>query len=219
MLTQIERLRTRANDGEPRDRRSIDVEGLAKALRDSLDGEVRFDNGSRALYATDGSNYRQVPIGVVIPRTVEDVLTSVSLCRQFGAPVLSRGGGTSLAGQTCNVAVVMDFSKYVNRLLELDPLDRRARVQPGLVLDNLRDAAERYHLTFAPDPSTHNHCTLGGMIGNNSCGVHSVMGGVTADNVVELDVLTYDGTRLSVGPTSPDELARRASGVVTSGHP
>jgi len=107
----------------------------------------------------------------------------------------------------------MDFSKFVNRLLELDPLHQRARVQPGLVLDHLRDAAERYHLTFAPDPSTHNHCTLGGMIGNNSCGVHSVMGGVTADNVMELDVLTYDGTRLRVGPTSPDELARRlASG-------
>jgi len=213
MLTQIERLRTRSNDGEPRGMRFIDVEGLAKALRSSLDGEVRFDNGSRALYATDGSNYRQVPIGVVIPRTIDDVVTSVSLCRQFGAPVLSRGGGTSLAGQTCNVAVVMDFSKFVNRLLELDPLHQRARVQPGLVLDHLRDAAERYHLTFAPDPSTHNHCTLGGMIGNNSCGVHSVMGGVTADNVMELDVLTYDGTRLRVGPTSPDELARRlASG-------
>src|SRR6187551_3259758 len=207
MLTQIERLRTRSNDGEPRGMRFIDVEGLAKALRSSLDGEVRFDNGSRALYATDGSNYRQVPIGVVIPRTIDDVVTSVSLCRQFGAPVLSRGGGTSLAGQTCNVAVVMDFSKFVNRLLELDPLHQRARVQPGLVLDHLRDAAERYHLTFAPDPSTHNHCTLGGMIGNNSCGVHSVMAGKTDDNIEELEILMYDGTRMRVGKTDDDKLA------------
>ena len=216
MLTQIERLRSRlsrSNGTDRGDRPSIDVERLARALRDALEGEVRFDNGSRALYATDGSNYRQVPLGVVIPQTVEDVVTTVSLCRQFNAPVLSRGGGTSLAGQTCNVAVIMDFSKYVNRLLELDPVHRRARAEPGLVLDRLREAAERYHLTFAPDPSTHNHCTLGGMIGNNSCGVHSVMGGVTADNVEELDVLTYDGVRLRVGQTSEDELERRiASG-------
>lgn len=206
MLTQIERT---SNRSERDDAPSVDVKGLAQALRDALEGEVRFDRGSRALYATDGSNYRQVPIGVAVPRTVEDVVTTVSLCRQFGAPVLSRGGGTSLAGQTCNVAVIMDFSKYVNHLLELDPTHRRARVQPGLVLDILRDAADRYRLTFAPDPSTHNHCTLGGMIGNNSCGVHSVMGGVTADNVEELEVLTYDGTRLRVGPTSQDELERR----------
>ncbi|HEY6085902.1 MAG TPA: FAD-linked oxidase C-terminal domain-containing protein [Nitrospira sp.] len=211
-LTQIERLRNHSstsNGSERQDVLSVDVEGLAHALRDALDGEVRFDDGSRALYATDGSNYRQVPIGVVIPRTVEDVVTTVALCRQFGAPILSRGGGTSLAGQTCNVAVVMDFSKYVNRLLELDPECRKARVEPGLVLDVLRDAAERHRLTFAPDPSTHNHCTLGGMIGNNSCGVHSVMGGMTADNVEELEILTYDGTRLRVGLTSQDKLQER----------
>jgi FAD/FMN-containing dehydrogenase/Fe-S oxidoreductase len=214
MLTQIERFRTNSSTSKSREGvSSIDVEGLAQALRDALEGEVRFDNGSRALYATDGSNYRQVPIGVVIPRTVADVVTTVSLCRRFSAPLLSRGGGTSLAGQTCNVAVIMDFSKYVNRLLELDPAHHRARVEPGLVLDRLREAAEGHHLTFAPDPSTHNHCTLGGMIGNNSCGVHSVMGGVTADNVEELDVLTYDGTRLRVGSTSQDELDKRlASG-------
>ncbi len=215
-LTQIERSRTgpHASNGVGQaDRFAVDVEGLALALRDAVDGEVRFDNGSRALYATDGSNYRQVPLGVVIPRSIDDVVETVSLCHRFGAPVLSRGGGTSLAGQTCNVAVIMDFSKYIDGLLELNPSQRRARVQPGLVLDRLRDAAEQYHLTFAPDPSTHNHCTLGGMIGNNSCGVHSVMGGVTADNVDALEVLTYDGVRLRVGSTSPDELEKRiASG-------
>jgi FAD/FMN-containing dehydrogenase/Fe-S oxidoreductase len=127
--------------------------------------------------------------------------------------VLARGGGTSLAGQCCNVAVVLDFSKHLNRILDLDPQARRARVEPGVVLDDLRDAAEAHHLTFGPDPATHTHCTLGGMIGNNSCGVHSVMAGKTDDNVEELEVLTYDGLRLRVGATSAEELAR----IVRSG--
>ncbi len=185
-----------------------DAAGLAAALRRRIEGEVRFDRGSRALYATDASNYRQVPIGVVIPRTIDDVIATVEVSRRFGAPILARGGGTSLCGQCCNVAVVMDFSKYLNRILEIDPANRRARVQPGVVLDHLRHAAEQHHLTFGPDPSTHNHCTLGGMIGNNSCGVHSVMAGKTDDNVEELDVLLYDGTRLRLGPTMDDDLGR-----------
>ena len=175
---------------------------------------MRFDAGSRALYSTDASNYRQVPIGVVIPRTIDDVVAAIAVCRRHGAPVLARGGGTSLAGQCCNVAVVLDFSKHLNGIVELDPGKRRARVQPGLVLDDLRDAAEAHGLTFGPDPATHNHCTLGGMIGNNSCGVHSVMAGKTDDNVEELEVLTYDGLRLRVGPTTEEELQRfvRAGG-------
>ncbi|MGH7695715.1 MAG: FAD-binding and (Fe-S)-binding domain-containing protein, partial [Gemmatimonadaceae bacterium] len=170
--------------------------------------DVRFDDGSRALYATDASNYRQVPIGVVLPRDASEVVATIALCRRHGAPVLSRGGGTSLAGQCCNVAVVMDFSRYMNAILEIDSVGRRARVQPGLVLDELRDAAERNQLTFGPDPSTHSRCTLGGMIGNNSCGVHSVMAGKTEENVDELDVLLYDGTRMRVGLTSDTELQR-----------
>src|SRR5581483_8657732 len=116
---------------------------------------------------------------------------------------------TSLAGQTCNVAVVLDLSRWYNRLLALDPAARRARVEPGLVLDELRNAAEKHHLTFAPDPSTHNRCTLGGMIGNDSCGTHSLMGGKTAENVISLDVLTYDGVRLRVGATDGAELERK----------
>jgi FAD/FMN-containing dehydrogenase/Fe-S oxidoreductase len=180
---------------------------LEAALRRHVEGEVRFDDASRALYATDSSNYRQVPIGVVVPRSIDDVVETMRLCRAHGAPFLSRGGGTSLAGQCCNVAVVVDYSKHLNRLLELDPTARRARVQPGIILDELRDAAERHHLTFGPDPSTHDHNSLGGMIGNNSCGVHSVMAGRTADNVEALEVLTYDGLRLKVGPTSEAELA------------
>lgn len=180
--------------------------GLEAALRGAVQGEVRFDAGSRALYATDASNYRQLPIGVVVPRTVEDVVAAMRVCREHGVPFLSRGGGTSLCGQCCNVAVVVDWSKYLNRILELDPQGKRARVEPGCVLDDLRDAAERHHLTFGPDPSTHDHNTLGGMLGNNSCGVHSVYAGRTADNVRSLEVLTYDGLRLRVGPTSEGEL-------------
>src|SRR5579872_486822 len=177
----------------------IDAAGLAEALRRTIRGEVRFDNQSRALYATDGSNYRQVPIGVVLPHDPDDVLAAISLCREFGAPLLCRGGGTSLAGQCCNVAVVLDFSKYMAKILEIDPARRIARVQPGVVLDHLRNAAEKHHLTFAPDPASHDRCTIGGMIGNNSCGVHSVMAGKTDDNIEELEVVTYDGHRLKVG--------------------
>src|SRR5580698_1332224 len=181
----------------------VDAAGLEAALRAQIrggsPGDIRFDAGARALYSTDGSNYRQVPIGIVLPRDVDDVLTTVALCRQFGAPLLCRGGATSLAGQCCNVAIVLDFTKYMSRIVEIDPARRVARVQPGVVLDNLRNAAEKHHLTFGPDPASHDRCTLGGMIGNNSCGVHSVMAGKTDDNIEELDILTYDGVRLKVG--------------------
>src|SRR5512135_2857913 len=183
-----------------------DVVALEQELRSRIRGEVRFDKGSRALYSTDSSNYRQIPIGLVLPSGPEDVIETVAACRRFGAPILSRGGGVSLAGQTCNTAVIMDFSRYMNRILELDPGKKIARVQPGIVLDDLRDAAERYHLTFAPDPATHTHCTLGGMIGNNSCGVHSVMGGKTDDNIESLKILTYDGEIMEVGKTGDDDL-------------
>ena len=179
--------------------KTADAAGLAEVLRVRLRGEVRFDRSARALYATDGSNYRQVPIGVVLPHDTGDVLAAISICREFGAPLLCRGGGTSLAGQCCNVAVVLDFSKYMSRILEIDPARRIARVQPGVVLDHLRNAAEKHHLTFAPDPASHDRCTIGGMIGNNSCGVHSVMAGKTDDNIEALEIVTYDGVRLSLG--------------------
>lgn len=186
----------------------VDIAALERSLRAHIRGEVRFDNGSRALYATDGSSYRQVPIGIVIPRDNEDVIATVIICREHGAPILCRGGGTSLAGQCCNVAVVLDFSKYMAEILEINAERRFARVQPGVILDHLRNAAEKYHLTFAPDPATHSRCTIGGMIGNNSCGVHSVMAGKTDDNIEELEVLTFDGLRLKVGATSEEELIR-----------
>ena len=184
----------------------VDAASLATDLRRNVRGEVRFDDGTRALYATDGSNYRQVPIGVVLPRDDEDVIAAISLARKHGAPILCRGGGTSLAGQCCNVAVVLDMSKYMATILDVDPVQRLARVQPGVILDHLRNAAEKHRLTFGPDPATHDRCTIGGMIGNNSCGVHSVMAGKTDDNIEQLDVLTYDGDRMTVGSTTDQEL-------------
>lgn len=184
------------------------IESLQKELQQSIKGEVRFDDGSRAMYSTDGSNYRQVPIGVVIPEVVDDVVQTMALCHKYKLPVLSRAGGTSLCGQTCNTAVVIDYSKYLNGIIELDPERKIAIIEPGIILDSLRDEAEKHHLTFAPDPATHTHNCLGGMIGNNSCGVHSVMGGKTVDNIQEMEILTYDGLRMRVGPTSDDELER-----------
>src|SRR3954447_19368678 len=190
---------------------------LEADLRAAIEGEVRFTDGDRALYSSTGSNYRQLPIGVVIPRTLDDVVAAHRVCREHGAPMTSRGGGTSLAGQAVNTAVVLDFSKYLDRIIDLDPDRKLARVQPGVVLDRLRDRAEEFGLTFGPDPSTHEYCTLGGMIGANSCGVRSVMaqfygpGPRTSDNVHELEVLTYRGDRYRVGPGGeglPDELAR-----------
>ncbi len=190
--------------------RAVDAERLSADLARVVRGEVRFDRGSRALYATDGSNSRQPPIGVVIPRDADDVVRAVEVCRAHQAPIFGRGGGTSLAGQCCNTAVVFDFSKYMNRVLDVDPSRRLARVQPGAILDDLRHTAQQHGLTFGPDPSTHNHCTLGGMIGNNSCGVHSVMaqfagtGPRTSDQVEWLDILTYDGARMTVGETTDE---------------
>ena len=199
-----------------------DAQAMAAELKTQIAGEVRFDAGSRALYATDGSNYRQVPIGVVIPRNIGDVEATVAVARKYGAPVLSRGGGTSLAGQCCNVAIVMDFSKYMHHVLEIDAARKLARVEPGCVLDTLRDTAAKHHsLMFGPDPETHDHCTLGGMLGNNSCGVHSLMcrnhgmGLRVSDNTHELEILTYEGHRFRVGETSPEELER----IIQAGGP
>jgi FAD/FMN-containing dehydrogenase/Fe-S oxidoreductase len=194
-----------SSHGKPADSFAQAAE-LESDLKRAVRGEVRFDRGSRALYATDGSNYRQIPIGLVIPRDADDAIAAVAACRKFGAPVLPRGGGTSLAGQCCNVAVILDFSKYMNQVLELDPSARTARIQPGIVLDVLRKQAEAHHLTFAPDPSTHSRCTVGGMMGNNSCGTHSLLGGKTVDNVEELRILLYDGTQMTVGRTGDSEL-------------
>lgn len=183
------------------------IEKLRDALEKAIQGEVRFGIGDRALYATDASNYRQLPYGVILPKSAEDVVAAIRLCNQYDVPVTPRGGGTSLAGQTTNTALIIDFSKYMHRIISLDPEQRLAVVEPGCILDHLRKEAEKHGLTFGPDPSTHDHNTLGGMVGNDSCGVHSIMAGRTADNVRSLEIVTYDGLRMTVGPTSPDEYA------------
>lgn len=188
----------------------IDTDAAERLRRDlvaAISGEVRFDAGTKAVYSADASNYRQVPIGVVLPRSADDMLAALRVCHQHQVPVLPRGGGTSQNGQCVNVAVVFDASKYVNRVLSVDPVARTALVEPGAVCDTLRDAAERHGLTFAPDPATHSRCTLGGMIGNNSCGAHSVMAGKTVENIEALEIVTHDGARFWVGPTGDAELA------------
>jgi FAD/FMN-containing dehydrogenase/Fe-S oxidoreductase len=186
----------------------VEFRRLEKELADGVRGEVRFDDGARAAYTADASNYRQVPIGVVLPRSVEDIVAAVAVCRAHGAPILARGGGTAQSGQGVNTAVVIDCSKYLHRVLAVDPVARLARAEPGAVCDAVRDAAEEHRLTFAPDPATHSRCTLGGMIGNNSCGPHSLMAGKTVENIERLEVLTYDGTRFWCGPTPPVELEK-----------
>jgi FAD/FMN-containing dehydrogenase len=190
----------------------VDVAALQRDLRERVDGEMRFDPGSRGAYSTDASNYRQVPIGVVVPRTVDAGAEAVTVCRRHGAPVVSRGGGTSLAGQSCNVAVVIDWSKYCHQVVSVDAAARTCVVEPGIVLDELNAQLADQGLMFGPRPATHDHCTLGGMIGNNSCGATAQVYGKTVDNVLALEVLTYADERFWAGPTSDEEYARIAAG-------
>jgi FAD/FMN-containing dehydrogenase/Fe-S oxidoreductase len=180
------------------------LDSLKLELARQIEGEVRFDVGTRAAYATDASNYRQVPVGVVIPRHEGDVIAALSLAREASMPILARGGGTSLAGQACNAAIVLDFSRYMNRVLAIDPDARTALVEPGVVQSHLNSALAPHGLFFAPDPSTKDRCTIGGMIGNNSCGAHSAAYGKTVDNVEALEAILYDGTELSLQGSMDD---------------
>ncbi|WP_175412389.1 FAD-binding and (Fe-S)-binding domain-containing protein [Streptomyces sp. TRM64462] len=195
------------------------------AVRAAVRGDVDFGAGARALATMDASNYRRVPLGVVAPRDADDVAAVLEVCRAHGVPVVARGGGTSIGGQATGTGVVLDFTRYMRGILRLDPEARTAVVQPGLVLDRLRDAARPYGLTFGPDPSTHSRCTLGGMIGNNACGAHSVAWGTTADNVHGLAVRTYGGGALRLGrdgqgaPPGVLDLVRRHLALVRTGFP
>jgi FAD/FMN-containing dehydrogenase/Fe-S oxidoreductase len=184
---------------------------IEAALRATVRGEVDFSTTARSLYATDASNYRHVPLGVVLPLDADDVVAAVAACRAHGVSLTVRGGGTSVVGNATGAGVVLDTSKHLRRVLALDPDAGTATVEPGTVLDDLNAAAAVHGLGFAPDPSTHSRCTIGGMIGNDACGPHSVQWGRTSDNVIGLDVLLYDGTRLTVGATSRDELATLAA--------
>jgi FAD/FMN-containing dehydrogenase len=188
------------------------VTELKNTLTKALGDAVRFDNAQRAVYASDASNYRQVPYGIVTPLNIEDFIVGANICRQFNVPILMRGAGTSQCGQAVNVAVIFDLSKHCNRILSIDEVTQTATVEPGVICSSLIERAERFGLTFAPDPSTKTRCTLGGMIANNSCGPHSVMAGKTLENVEALEILTYDGERFWVGPTSKDEYEKILAG-------
>ena len=188
---------------------SLDVRELERELKEKVRGEVRFDEGYRAAYSTDSSNYRQAPLGVVVPLDVEDVVSAMSACRRHGAPVSPAGCRTSLAGQMTNEVVIIDASRNLREVLEVDPEKRIARVQPGVIRDHLAKPLEtEYGLSFPPDTSTHAFATFGGMIGNNACGAHSVMSGRISDNVEDMEILLYDGTRMRVGSTGEEELER-----------
>ena len=176
---------------------------FASELRRIVEGDVRFDAGALAAYSTDASNYRRVPVGVVCPRHAEDVIRTVALARENGVPIVGRGGGTSLSGQTCNTALVIDFSRYMTAVNAIDAERQCATVvQPGVVQSRLNALAAEHGLFFPPDPATKDRCTLGGMIGNNSCGAHSAAYGKTVENLIALDVVLYDGTRLQLGPNT-----------------
>jgi FAD/FMN-containing dehydrogenase/Fe-S oxidoreductase len=188
----------------------LDLKEAVHELQRIIQGDVRYDEGSLGLYTVDASNYRHIPIACVMPQSKDDIAQTIAWCQKYELPVLPRGGGTSLAGQSTNAAVVMDMTRYFQGVIAIDAEKKLAKVLPGTVLDDLRhEAQEKYELTFAPDPATHNHCTLGGMLGNNSCGVHSLMRGDhgrTSDSTHELEIITYDGERMHVGATSPAEL-------------
>lgn len=178
---------------------------LTRALAQAVRGDVETGAAARALTTMDASNYRRVPHAVVAPRDAADVAEALRVCREHRTPVVPRGGGTSIAGQATGTGVVLDFTRHMRQILELDPASRTAVVQPGVVLDDLRAAVAPHGLTFGPDPSTHSRCTLGGMIGNNSCGSHSVAWGTTADNVRSLRVVRYGGgDALHLGRGLPD---------------
>lgn len=178
-------------------------DALESDLNKVVRGEVRFDAYSRALYSTDASIFQIEPIGVVIPRDRDDVIAAMQVTAQHHAPVLPRGGGTSLAGQAIGRAVVFDFSKYMNRVLDVNVAERRVRLEPGVVLEELNRELRPHGLFFPPDPATATRCNIGGMIGNNSSGSRSVVYGKTIDYAHRLRLLLSGGEPMDVGPLSP----------------
>jgi FAD/FMN-containing dehydrogenase/Fe-S oxidoreductase len=185
---------------------AVDVRELTRQLKRAITGDAASDPATLGLNAQDASNYYQLPLAVVAPRSCQDVIAAVSVCREFGVAITCRAGGTALAGQTCNEAVVFDFSRYMTRILSLDAAARRARVEPGVICDELVHAARPHGLTWGPKPATHNRCCFGGMLANNCGGMEAQYGGIAVENVVSLDILLYDGTRMQVGFMDEAEL-------------
>src|SRR5437899_2810359 len=184
-------------------------DSLVRYLRRHVAGEVRFDDMSRRLYATDASHYQVQPLGVVIPRTPDDLSVTVQIAAELGVSITARGGGTSLSGQSIGPGVVIDCSKYLNRIGEVDVSGRRVRVQPGVVLDQLNREVGRFGLMFGPEVATASRATLGGMIGNNSAGARSLIYGQTVDHVRSLSAVLSDGSTAAFGPLTPIEYERK----------
>src|SRR6187431_3203075 len=178
--------------------------GYAEVLKRDIRGDVYLDPMVLGMYATDASIYQIMPVAVVCPKDEEDVIVSVRIANTFHVPILARGGGTSLAGQTVAEAIVIDFSKYMNSILLLD--DKTVVVQPGVIRHQLNHFLKLKGLEFAPDPATSSRATIGGMIANNSSGTKSILYGKTSDHVIELKVLLADGTIIRTKALSPDEL-------------
>jgi FAD/FMN-containing dehydrogenase len=178
--------------------------GLERRLRTELTGEVMFDRFTRGRYATDASHYQMMPVGVVAPRTIDEANRAIAIAREEGVSVTPRGGGTSQAGQTINSTLIIDCSKYLDRVLEIDAAGRRCLVEPGIVLDELNRKLKPHGLWFPVDISTASRATIGGMVGNNSCGARSLRYGNTRENVLSIDALLADGRAAHFGPVSSD---------------
>ena len=173
------------------------LEQLKQELRKEIKGEVTFDKFALGIYSTDASIFQVTPVALVLPRDEKDVISVIDIANRINVNIVPRGGGTSLGGQATGPALVIDFSKYMNALLEINEKEKWARVQPGIVLDELNDTLKQYGLHFAPDPATSSRATIGGMIGNNSSGTKSIVYGITRDHVLEARTLLSDGTILN----------------------
>ena len=183
-----------------------DTAELIHDLNKIVQGEVRSDDMSRTLWSTDASIYQIKPVAIVLPKSKDDVISVIETCTKYGISVLPRGGGTSLAGQTVGESVIIDFSRYMHNLKEVNVEEQWVKTQPGIILDELNQKIEKHGFLFAPDPSTSNRANVGGALGNNSCGAHSVMWGKTIDNTLELDAILSDGTPAKLGPLTGENL-------------
>ena len=178
---------------------TVNTEQLAAGLRAAGLAEVETATRRRAEYSSDASNYRVVPEVVAFPRSADEIVAALAVCRELNVPIVTRGGGTSIAGNALSTGLVLDLSKHLNRVVAVDPEQQTALVEPGTVLDDISAAAAPHGLRFGPDPSTHSRATIGGAIGNNACGSRALRYGRTADNVIALDVITGTGTRFTAG--------------------
>ena len=184
---------------------------IEETLKANIKGEILFDTFSRVLYSTDASNYQIEPVGVVIPRSVEDVAKTLEISSRFKVPILPRGGGTSLAGQAIGNALVLDFSKHMNRIMSIDQDCKTVTAQPGIYLEQLNNQLKKYNLMFGPDPSTSSIATIGGVVGNNATGAHSILYGMAGDNLAGAEIVLYDSTVINLSPVDESGFSEKAA--------